>query len=370
MEAAKKGASEHMCEQIRQNLSEGWLLLDTDGVITASDPVLEALLGYPGATLCGQPYQALAPAAQPLPPPAGEPRHYQAHLRHRDGHSVPVSITVAPLAANSGDKTLVSIMSTIELQRLNEALSHTQRLAGIGTLTASVAHELTNPLSIITMTCSNLLHEARDDSLSREQLLRYVELIEQSAFRGARIIEVLRNYVYSAEPQIAVTDVNMIVRDSLTLLEQQFLKQANVRIAVEVPAQLKTVVCDHNRITQVLVNLLTNARDALQPDGGTIEVKFWPLPAEAGGNGRHANGGGQTATEQFAFSVHDHGHGIAPEAMPRLFTPFFTTKPSGQGTGLGLYIAQGIVRQHNGRIWAENNPNGGATFTVVLPQRQ
>ena len=359
-----------MCEQIRQNLSEGWLLLDTDGVISASDPVLEAMLGYPGAALCGQPYRMLATAVQPLPLPDGQRRHYQTHLRHRDGHAVPVSITVTPLAANSSDKTLVSIMSTIELQHLNEALSHTQRLAGIGTLTASVAHELTNPLSIITMTCSNLLYEARDNSLSQEQLLRYVELIEQSAFRGARIIEVLRNYVYSAEPQIAVTDVNMIVRDSLTLLEQQFLKQANVKIAVEVPSQLKTVVCDHNRITQVLVNLLTNARDAMQPGGGTIEVKFWPLPAGSPAIGRAAGGNGQASADQFAFSVNDHGHGIAPETMTRLFTPFFTTKPSGQGTGLGLYIAQGIVRQHNGRIWAENNPNGGATFTVVLPQRQ
>lgn len=266
--------------------------------------------------------------------------------------------SVCQLRERAREETPVSNMITDEVQRLNDALSHTQRLAGLGTLTASVAHELTNPLSIITTTCSSLLHELQEESLSQEQLVRYVALIEQSAFRSARIVEVLRNYVHLDEPQIAVTDVEAIVRDSLTLVEQQFLKRANVRIDVELPAHLKTIVCDHNRITQVLINLLTNARDAMQPDGGTIYVRFWPVSAE------------ETHREQFAFSVRDDGHGIAPEIMERIFEPFFTTKHNGQGTGLGLYIARGIVEQHNGRIWAENNPDRGATFTVVLPQRQ
>jgi signal transduction histidine kinase len=78
----------------------------------------------------------------------------------------------------------------------------------------------------------------------------------------------------------------------------------------------------------------------------------------------NANGGNH---KQFAFSVRDSGHGIAPEDMDRMFDPFFTTKSNGQGTGLGLFIAQGIVVQHHGRLWAQNNPDGGATFTVILP---
>jgi signal transduction histidine kinase len=121
----------------------------------------------------------------------------------------------------------------------------------------------------------------------------------------------------------------------------------------------------------------------MQPGGGTIHLRFWLLdhPIEGVGdeseygNGTNGDGLNHVTTagnshRQFAFSVRDSGHGIAADGIERIFDPFFTTKPNGQGTGLGLFIAQGIVAQHNGRLWAENNPDGGATFTVALPRRQ
>jgi signal transduction histidine kinase len=260
----------------------------------------------------------------------------------------------------------VTYMTATDAESLNQALFHTQRLAGVGTLTASVAHELTNPLSIITATCSNLVHEINKTDVSPERLLYYIQMIEQSAWRSARIVEVLRHYTQHNGPQTAVTDLNTIIEDSLTLVRQQFLKEFNVAIETEFAPDLKSIVCDHNRITQVLINLLTNACHAMQPGGGLIQIKAWTMgpTAEPADNASTRNGTGKVA-----FSVRDHGHGIAPEIMDKIFTPFFTTKPAGTGMGLGLFIARGIVEQHNGRIWAENNPDGGATFTVVLPQR-
>jgi two-component system NtrC family sensor kinase len=289
---------------------------------------------------------------------------------------VPVSLAVAPpfSATRQGEK-LISLIGQEQAERLNDALAHTQRLAGIGTLTASVAHELTNPISIITATCSNLVDEMRDGEISPEQLTRYLDLIEQSAFRCARIVEVLRSYSHNDGPAIAVTNPEAIVQDALIMVEQQFRKRANVRVEVEIDPRLRTIVCDHNRLTQVLINLLTNARDAMQPGGGTIEVRFWQLdtPLEDVGNGggssENGNGNQHNGNKQFAFSVRDSGHGIAPEIMSRIFDPFFTTKANGQGTGLGLFIAQGIIAQHHGRLSAENNADGGATFTAVLPCR-
>ena len=127
----------------------------------------------------------------------------------------------------------------------------------------------------------------------------------------------------------------------------------------------------------MLINLLTNARDAMQPDGGVARVCFWsPDPAREPALAEQlrqlppSRSNGHGAPDLFAFSVSDTGMGIDPAILPRIFEPFFTTKPNGQGTGLGLYIAEGIVRGHGGIIWAENNPGGGATVTVVLPRKQ
>ncbi len=161
------------------------------------------------------------------------------------------------------------------------------------------------------------------------------------------------------------------------MVEQQFRKQARVTVETDLAGAPRTIFCDHHRLTQVLINLLINARDAMQPDGGAIQVRFWlpdlaaePALAERIRQMARANGNGQGAADLFALSVSDTGMGIAPDVMDRLFEPFFTTKPNGQGTGLGLYIAEGIVREHGGCLWAENNARGGATFTALLPRKQ
>lgn len=256
------------------------------------------------------------------------------------------------------------------LERLGRALTHTQRLANIGSLTTGVAHELTDPLSIITSACSNLLNEIQENSLDQQMLEQYVELIERSAFRSAHIVNVLHNYAYMDKPRMAVTNVNAILRDSLTLVEHKFLKQGDVEIEVELGDHLGSVVCDHNRIIQVLVNLLSNAYDAMKPQGGTIKIGFWALPPsqlERNNNGSsEANGSGK-----FAFAVVDSGHGIEPDINDEIFRPFFTTRFGGEGVGLGLFIAKGIVQQHKGHIWVENNPKPaqGVTSTVILPVR-
>ncbi len=320
---------------------------------------------------------AVTPARSPAIRDA-EPGHRDADLVRRNGDALPVSMRATALGVAGGER-LVSFISREELDRLNEALLHAQRLAGIGTLTASVAHELTNPISIITATCTNLLDELGEESISRDDLVRYIELIEHSAFRCARIVEVLRNYAHNVGRQagegaaIAITSPEAVVQDALTMVEQQFRKQARVTVEVDLDPDLPTVFCDHHRITQVLINLLLNARDAMQPEGGVIRVRFWsPDPALAARAQlpERPAANGQNGADLFAFSVTDMGTGIDPAVLPRIFDPFFTTKPNGQGTGLGLFIAQGIIRQHGGDIWAENNPGGGATVTVVLPRKQ
>jgi len=372
---------------LRHNGLEGVVLLDGNGNVLSANRTAESLLGYGVGQLTNLHVSEFwaggfslprATTQRARPEPA---RSRDEELTQRNGELLPVALTVAPLG-ESDDGQLLSFVSRAELDHLNEALVHAQRLAGIGTLTASVAHELTNPISIIAATCTNLRDELEEEALGREELARYVELIEQSAYRCARIVEVLRNYAHNVGREtgdgaaIAITSPAAVVQDALMMVEQQFRKQAHVTVELDLAPALQTIFCDHHRIAQVLINLLTNARDAMQPQGGVVGVRFWspdparePALAERVREMPPARTNGQTGADLFAFSVSDTGTGIDPAILPRIFEPFFTTKPNGQGTGLGLYIAEGIVRQHGGGIWAENNLGGGATVTVVLPRK-
>jgi two-component system NtrC family sensor kinase len=238
-----------------------------------------------------------------------------------------------------------------ELEPLNAALFHTQRLAGVGRLTAGVAHELTNPIGIITATCNNLLSQIADDDLSTDELLRYVEMIDHSAWRCAQLITTLRDYTHTDGLHVEACDLNQIIRDSLTLVAYEFERRYSIKIVSELDPDLPLLKCNQNQITQVLINLLTNAGDALRDTGGTIRVTSFSLAHQ----------------EALGFSVSDTGAGVPPEISGRIFEPFFTTKPVGKGTGLGLSIASNIVELHRGQMRLTDSSDGGATFTVTLP---
>lgn len=361
----------HFFPHLMQNIASGALVVNNAGFITSANQPAATILGTSVHDLVGSRFDDYWPEQMlPLDLPDDNKIHRETHVRQGNGRYLPVSLNLATIATESGPQTLVTISNLRDVDRLNESLTRTQRLAGMGTLTASIAHELNNPISIITAACANLRLDVDDNSLSLDQLQHYVTMIEQSAWRCVRIVEVLHNYSLDGLPQIAVTDWNRIVEDSLTLVQQQFQGQFNVRIESDLAPSLKSIICDHNRMTQVVINLLTNARDAMQPDGGTIRVRTWAIPAGVFLPGEQAGYPPELSTvDHFALSVSDFGNGIAPGIIDRIFDPFFTTKLNGSGTGLGLFIARRIVEQQNGRLWAENNADGGATFTVMLPRQ-
>ena len=234
-----------------------------------------------------------------------------------------------------------------------ESLQHTQRLAGIGTLTAGIAHELTNPINIITATCSNLINQMDDETLTDEDLRHYAEMIEHSAWRCARLIRTLRQYTYLNGQQKAPCDLNKLVESAMVLVSYEFERNYNINFELALAEDLDLVPGDQNQLVQVLINLLINARDAVPSDGGVIRLVTGRMPDEPA---------------QF-ITVSDNGHGINSEILPRIFEPFVTDKPPEEGTGLGLAIAVEIVQGHGGRLEAHNNDSGGATFTMILPDR-
>lgn len=258
----------------------------------------------------------------------------------------------------------------------DSVLSPAQHLAGVGALTAGAAREMSYPLGVIASTCANLTHEMKGSPMDRVALVEAIERIERHALHCARIAEALGHYARAGQSDsdglaVAITSPEAIVRDALLMVEQQFREVGRVTIQTEFPEKPLTIIGEHHLITQALVNLLLNARDAMQPAGGVIRLRFWtPDPAREPALAARLRSSALPArrADLVAFAVMDSGAGIHPSMMDCLFEPFSTTTPD--GAGLGLPIARDIVARHGGFIWGENNPGGGATFTVVLPRKQ
>jgi signal transduction histidine kinase len=251
-------------------------------------------------------------------------------------------------------------------------LENMQRLAGIGMLTAGVSQELANLLSIITTASISLRHELQMlDNPSDDTVQHLISLIERNAFRCAQIVSLLQKYGSLHELQMAVTDIDLIFHDALVLVERQFREESGIRIAVTSPGEVHSIVCDHDRIVQLLVNLLMNARDAMEKTGGLIEVRVQLLHELDSAVLPDLDSRWQNDRGCVAITISDEGPGISPALQQDIFKPFFSNRPGSSGLGLGLSIARQIVEQHRGLIWFSNNkgPAKGASVIVLLQLR-
>ena len=233
-------------------------------------------------------------------------------------------------------------------QHALEQLRHAERLATVGRLAAGVAHELGTPLNVVTL-------EAKRIAVGRAVAERAVEAattIGAQAERMAEIIRQLLDFARRRAPRPSCEDLTGLVRKDLSVLGSLAARQ-NVRIELVEGAEVRVRV-DPGQFGQVLTNLLVNGIQAM-PNGGEVRVEV----------GRESV---DDAPELAAFvRVIDAGVGIAEADLPRIFEPFYTTKDVGQGTGLGLAVAHGIVEEHGGRIEVESVLAEGARFTVRLP---
>lgn len=236
-----------------------------------------------------------------------------------------------------------------EIEDISRQLLHAAKLASIGELAGGVAHEINNPVTGILSTSTHLIDKRRDTSLTARDK-RDLRLIAEQAERISDIVSKLLTFSRQSRMELVLCDVNTVIERAISLIEFR-LRGSDVVLKRELTAHLPPVLCDPNRLTEVFVNLMNNAIDAMQP-AGTLTVGSAPA-----GNGR------------VQIAVGDTGCGIDPALLQRIFDPFFTTKGPGKGTGLGLSISHGIVRGHQGEILVQSTLDDGTIFTVVLPVR-
>jgi PAS domain S-box-containing protein len=272
----------------------------------------------------------------------------EIRVRHKLGEWRRIRFNFSPLSDEKGniEGVVLSGRDVTDLKRLEEQLIQAEKLAAMGQMLAGVAHELNNPLTAILGATELLRERAGTDESTRRQL----ELTHRQARRAARIVQNLLEFSRPASPQKKPLDLNNLLERTLQLHEHS-LRRNNVEVDFHLPADLPGVIGDANQLIQVLLNLITNAEQAIREvrDSGRIQIR-------AGRIGK-----------QVTISVQDDGVGIRPEALPRIFDPFYTTKRPGGGTGLGLSICMSIIREHGGNIEAETLPAGGSAFTVYLP---
>jgi two-component system NtrC family sensor kinase len=229
-------------------------------------------------------------------------------------------------------------------------LLRSAKLASLGELATGLAHEINNPLAIISAEQTNLGDEISETELpsgTRECLMESVDRCKRQVDRCGNITAKMLQFGRQTGTQMRATEVGPVLREIGTLMERR-ARANNVSLRLDLDPDLPFAWVDSNELEQVVVNLVNNAIDALE-GGGNITIT------------------GTLEGDRILLQVRDSGSGIAPGDMERIFQPFFTTKPVGRGTGLGLSVVYGIVRGWGGAIDAESSVGRGTTMSVRIP---
>jgi C4-dicarboxylate-specific signal transduction histidine kinase len=244
---------------------------------------------------------------------------------------------------------------TEQLQVMNQKLFQSDRLASLGQLAASVAHEINNPIAGVlnlSMLIERILKEDGIPVERVEEVRRYLLQISSETTRVGRIVGDLLAFSRRSSPQRVPADLNEIIRRTLSLIEHK-LQLTNVELEVRLDESLPKIKCDNSQIQQVIINLVMNASEATHNRNvGKVTVR-----TVLSTNKR----------ETVRLEVHDNGDGIPAEYLAKIYDPFFTTKGEGKGVGLGLAVVYGIVESHGGDIEVDTKVGVGTTFCVDLP---
>ncbi len=391
--------SETRYRQLTEGCLDGVVVADRSGRVTLFNPASERMFGFESHEILGEPLEKLLPgltAANPALAFADAVRDPESGFvgktievvgRNKAGDQFPLELSLSAVERGGEVQFIGSIRDQTERQRMRAMLAQSEKLASIGLLSAGVAHEINNPLAYVGNNVAVLerdlagvlemieLYESADPVLKvadeetyekiksvalefdwdyvRENLPKMLTRTREGVQRVANIVSNLRGLARTAPPKMESAAIADILESAIEMVRGR-LRLHHIELEVNY-GQVPPLFCVGPQISQVILNLLMNAAQAIEGSGRTEGGRIELASSVEGA--------------WVVIAITDNGGGIDPESIPKLFDPFYTTKSVGEGTGLGLSICHGIVTGHGGRIDVRTRPGVGSSFRVVLPKK-
>ena len=285
-------------------------------------------------------------------------KHIEVKLIRPDGSKVLVDISMSP--RNIGGSIIGAVVTAddvTEKRTMEAQLIHASKMASIGEMATGMAHELNQPLSIINMAAQLMRSVIKDKDYTEEFICERTDVILKQVVRASGIINHLRTFGRKDDANFKEIDINVPIREAFGMIDEQ-LKSRRIEANLKLDDGIPAILGDSSRLEQVFINLIVNARDALEG----VERPDQPKNITVSSFRDVENG-----SVQVVFS--DNGTGIPAKIIDRVFDPFFTTKEIGKGTGLGLSISYGIIRSHGGTMRVDSS-DAGTIFTLQLPVKK
>ncbi len=368
VERKKVEKERKLLSSVIEQAMEGIILFDSEGLIQYANPAVETITGRAPGEIIGLNigtldseelnrdfYQVIWDALA-----RGEARTGHFIQKGKDGslHEIESTIwSITDFLGGVGNYAALIRDVTHEVH-LERQLRQAQRMEAIATLAGGIAHDFNNNLASI-ITCTEM---ARDDIPEESPTRELLDVVLKAGYRGKNLVKQILTFSCKGEQERKPVQVEMIVHECLRLLRASFT--SSIEIHCRMADHLGMVMADPTQIHQIVMNLCTNAGHAMREKGGMLEITLSTTdlePADIAGFLELPSG------RYLKLAVKDTGHGMDPPTMERIFDPFFTTKKHTEGTGLGLSVIHGIVRNHGGAISVDSEPGKGATFTVYFP---
>jgi hypothetical protein len=353
-----------------QSSPSGVIMVDHRGTVVLSNREAERTFGYNHDELLGQPVERLIPTRFVT----GHPEHRDRYLTspearpmgtgrelfgvRKDGTEVPVEVGLTPITMDEGTFVLASVVDITLRQSMEGQLREAQRLETVGALASGIAHDFNNVLLAILGYSELLL----GDPDLKPEVRGDMEQVVKAAERGRQVVERMLEVGRQRHGAPAAASLQAPVAEALELLRASVLKSVEIRRHLDESAP--AVFCDTIQIHQIVMNLGSNAARAMSRSDAVLDISLVPFHADAEAAGQHP---GLQAGLYTRLTVTDNGEGMSREVQEKVFEPFFTSRPSGEGTGLGLWLVREIVQSLSGVIELKSRPGEGTTFDIFLP---